>query len=324
MRKKKIKNTVSKKRKGWFNRYTLAKLKRSLAHEIGRFLLIAIGATIGGFATAFFFVPNHIAPGGLNSIGIVLNHAFGIKVGLAYIGMNIPFFTWALFLLGYRYLLRTVFAVTVFILVVDLTPVILAPYLSAFPEFDLILVSVFGGALSGFGIGLVYKFGGSLGGTDIISQLVSFTTKVSYGTAVLIFDALMIVTLTSYFVFAGGSADLTKIELALYSGIALFVTSRVIDTVQAGMTATRMVIIITNQIEPIRRAILHRIDRGVTIVEGLGGYSLEKRNMVFCAIPRSQVGRIKEIVLLIDQTAFIMVSNLSETKGKGFEKQLPK
>ncbi|MEZ4813439.1 MAG: YitT family protein, partial [Caldisericia bacterium] len=307
-----------------FNRFTLAKLKRSVASEFGRFFLIALGSVISGIAAAIFFIPNHISPGGLNSIGIILNYAFGFKVGIAYILMNIPFFTWALFLLGYRYLLRTAFAILIFMFAIDFAPILLGPYIETYTQFDLVLASVFGGAMSGLGIGIVYKNGASMGGTDIISQLVSFTTSIPYGTAVLFFDSLMILTLTSFFVFAGGVFDLARIELALYSGVALFVSSRVIDTVQAGMTATKMVIIITNQIEPVRRAILHRIDKGVTILEGMGGYSLEKRNMVFCAIPRSQIGRVKEVISAIDQNAFIMVTNLSEIKGKGFEKKLPK
>jgi len=309
---------------GWFSRGGIAKIKRSITHETFRFIMLAVGATIGGFATAFFFVPSHIAPGGLNSIGVILNHAFGFKVGLAYIAMNTPFFVWALRLLGYRYLLRVGFAITIFILAIDFTGVVLGPAMDIVTQFDLILVAIFGGILSGFGMGIVYRFGASGGGTDIISQLISFSTNIPYGTSVLILDSLLIAVLTVYFIFAGEVVDLTRIELAMYSGIALFVHSRVIDVVQSGMTATKMVIIITNQIEPIRRAILHRIDRGVTIVEGLGGYRLEKRNMIFCAIPRSQIGRLKEIVSFIDESAFIMVTSLSETKGKGFEKQLPK
>lgn len=309
---------------GWFNRFKVARIKRSIAHETFRFFMLAIGAVIGGFATAIFYVPYHIAPGGLNSIGIVLNHAIGFQVGLAYVLMNLPFFIWALTILGYRYLIRVGFVITIFILAVDFTPVILGSNMSAIPHFNLILVAVFGGALSGFGIGIVYRFGASTGGTDIISQLISFSTSIPYGTSVLILDSLMIIALTTYFVFSGDTVDLTRIELAMYSGIALFVHSRVIDTVQSGMTATKMVIIITNSVEPVRRAILHRIDRGVTIVEGLGGYSLEKRNMIFCAIPRSQISRLKEIVTYFDKSAFIMVTTLSETKGKGFEKRLPK
>jgi uncharacterized membrane-anchored protein YitT (DUF2179 family) len=320
-----IKKAGSRSRAGgWFNRYRVARIKRSITQETFRFFMLALGAIISGIATAIFYVPYHIAPGGLNTIGIVLNDAFGFQVGIAYVLMNLPFFIWSLRIIGYRYLIRVGFVITVFILAVDFTPVLLGSNMNAIPEFNLILVAVFGGALSGFGVGLVYRFGASTGGTDIISQLINFSTRIPYGTAVLVVDSFMILILTTYFIFFGEAIDLTRIELAMYSGIALFVHSRVIDTVQSGMTATKMVIIITNNVEPVRKAILHRIDRGVTIVEGLGGYSLEKRNMIFCAIPRSQISRLKEIVTYFDKSAFIMVTTLSETKGKGFEKCLPK
>ena len=202
-------------------------------------------------------------------------------------------------------------------------------YLGSLPLNDLVLASIFGGALTGVGMGIVYKNGGSLGGTDIISQLIHFSTGIPYGTVILIFDSLMILILTTYFVLfpsdaSATSPDFSQIRLALYSGISMFVLSRVIDTVQSGMTATKMVIIITNHVDPVRMAILHRIDKGVTLIDVMGGYSKEKKNMIICAVPRSQLSRLKELVMTLDPNAFIMVTNLSETKGKGFERKLPK
>jgi len=330
----KRRKSVQKKEKigkiGWFNKYHLARMKRSASREVLRFFAIAMGAIISGISTAVFFIPNHIAPGGLNSIGIVLNSAFGFSVGISYLVMNTPFFVWALFLLGYRYLIRTAFAIVIFTVTIDVTSSLLATsYIGSLPLNDLILASVFGGALSGVGIGIVYKNGGSLGGTDVISQLIHFSTGVPYGTVVLMLDSLMILVLTTYFVIfpsspGVSSPDLSQVRLALYSGISMFVLSRVIDTVQAGMTAIKMVMIITNNLDPIRMAILHRIDKGVTIVEAMGGYSMEKKNMIMCAVPRSQLSRLKELVMGLDSSAFIMVTNLSETKGKGFERKLPK
>jgi len=285
-------------------------------HEIVRYSELVIGAVIFGFGQVTFLVPAQLAPGGLNGFGIIINSATGFPVGLAYFLMNIPGFLWAFKLLGPRYLLRTGVAIAVSSATMDLCAMFIVPKLNIFPNGpDYVLASIFGGVLLGIGVGLIFRSGGSAGGTEVISQLLYWSTGYEYGKAVLVLDSVIIAIVTLYF---------RNIQLALYSIITLFIYSMVLNMVASGMTSTKLVIIITNECDKIRNVIMEKLGRGVTILDAEGGYRFDPKKMVICAVPQSQVSRIKEFVREVDQESFMMVSDLSEVVGKGFERKLPK
>lgn len=285
-------------------------------NETVRYSELVIGAIIFGFGQVAFLVPAQLAPGGLNGIGIVINNATGFPVGLAYLLMNTPGFLWALKLLGPRYLLRTGVAIAVSSATMDFCAALVVPRLNIFPNGpDYVLASIFGGVFLGIGVGLIFRSGGSAGGTEIISQLVYWSTGYEYGKAVLVFDSIIIVGVTLYF---------RNIQLALYSIIALFIYAKVLNMVASGMMATKLVMIITDRCESVRTAIMEKLGRGVTILNAEGGYQFDPKKMVVCAIPQSQIGRMKEFIKEIDPKSFVMVSDLSEVVGKGFERKLPK
>ncbi len=315
---KRTKIKVKKQRKGAAGKRPPL-LKRIAWGEIGRYSVIILGACIQGLGQSLFLIPAHLAPGGLNGIGIIINDATGgfLGVGTLYAIMNVPFFIWALKLLGPRYLARTAIAIIVSSAVIDLSTRFLFPVLAPYlPQGkDLFLASFFGGAMIGIGVGLVFRNGGSLGGTDIISQLIHWLTGFEFGKSVLILDSTVILIVTAYF---------KNIQLALYSVVALLAYAYVIDIVQSGMTATKLVMIITTKYQQVMDMILEKLGRGATILDATGGYTEQQRKMLLCAAPQSQLGRLKEFVRDIDPKSFVMVLNLSEVVGKGFERKLPK
>ena len=293
--------------------------RKTIRAEIFRYLLIILGAAISGSAQAFFLVPAKLAPGGLYGVGMILNHHFGINVGLAFALMNIPFFIWAFRVMGLKYLLRTGVAIAVSSTMVDIGTSYLLPmfekYVTKMPATsDLILYSIFGGAVLGVGVGLVFRNGSSTGGTDLISQLIYYSTGFEYGKLVMIFDATIIISVAVTF---------RDVKIAMYSIVTLIIYSQVLNMVQSGMTSTRMAMIITDAYEKVRTEVIAKMRRGVTIIDGKGGYQMNDRKILLVAVPQSEIGMIKEIVAESDPKAFVMVSELSEVVGKGFERKLP-
>jgi uncharacterized membrane-anchored protein YitT (DUF2179 family) len=269
-------------------------------------------------AQSFFLIQAKLAPGGLYGIAMILNDQIKINIGLAFFLMNVPFFIWALKVLGLKYILRTGVAIAVSSIMVDVGTKILYPLVTKYITMpnpnDLILYSIFGGALLGIGVGLVFRNVASTGGTDLISQLIYYTTGFEYGKLVMILDATIIISVALNF---------KNVNLAMYSIVTLFIYGQVLNIVQSGMTSTRMAMIITDAYDKVREAIIARMRRGVTILEAKGGYQMTEKKVLMVAVPQSEISMIKEIVTETDPKAFVMISELSEVWGKGFERKLP-
>lgn len=313
-RNNKILTKTKKTKKGAGN---AVPLKSMFWSEFGKFALVGLGALIQGTGQAMFLIPAKIAPGGLNGFGIILNSYTGFPVGVAYVLMNIPFFIWALRLLGVKYILRTGFAILISATTIDLLTrfVVMPKLFASIPHDDVFLMSFFGAVMLGIGIGIVLRYGASLGGTDIIAQLLHWSTGVEYGKAILIMDISIISIVALVF---------RDVRLALYSVFALLIFAQVVNIVQSGMTSTKMVMIITNQFEKVKEAILIRMKRGVTVLDAIGGYTMEHKKILLCAVPQTQVSLLKDIVRESDEKAFVMFTELGEVMGKGFETRLPK
>ena len=299
-------------------RVAILERRKAIRKEIGRLLLIALGASIAGLAQSFFLIQAKLAPGGLYGVGMILNDHFKINIGLAFALMNVPFFIWALRVLGLKYILRTGLAIAISSTMVDVGTKVLYPlvtrYITMPPTTDLILYSIFGGAVLGIGVGLVFRNGSSTGGTDLISQLVYYSTGFEYGKLVMIFDTTIIVSVALNF---------RNVNLAMYSIVTLIIYGQVLNVVSSGMTSTRMAMIITDAYDKVRQTVLARMRRGVTIIDAKGGYQLDERKILMVAIPQSEISTVKEIVLDADPKAFVMISELSEVWGKGFERKKP-
>lgn len=299
-------------------RTAILERRKIFRKEFVRFLLIVIGAFIAAMAQSFFLIQAKLAPGGLYGIAMILNDQIKINIGLAFFLMNVPFFIWALKVLGLKYILRTGVAIAVSSLMVDVGTKILYPLVTKYITMpnpnDLILYSIFGGAMLGIGVGLVFRNVASTGGTDLISQLIYYSTGFEYGKLVMILDATIIISVALNF---------KNVNLAMYSIVTLFIYGQVLNIVQSGMTSTRMAMIITDAYDKVREAIIARMRRGVTILEAKGGYQMTEKKVLMVAVPQSEISMIKEIVTETDPKAFVMISELSEVWGKGFERKLP-
>ncbi|HWK22185.1 MAG TPA: YitT family protein [Ureibacillus sp.] len=267
--------------------------------------MVIIGAFIFAVGLDLFLIPNHVLDGGIVGISIILTQLFGIPTGVFIFIINIPFI-----FIGYKQIGKT-FALmsTLGITILSATTLImhhLLPFTS-----DLLLATVFGGILLGIGVGLVIRYGGCLDGTEVMAILTNKKLPFSVGEIILIIN-LAIFTIAG-FVFTW--------EQAMYSVIAYFIASKIIDIVVLGMEESKSVYIISDEIEEIGQAIMARLGRGVTYLHGEGAYTGENKKVIFCVITRLEESKMKEIIRTIDTEAFLAIGNISEVKGGRFKKK---
>ncbi len=269
---------------------------------IKQILGVFVGSAIMAMGLNMFLIPNRIAAGGVSGLGVILFHLLNIPVGLTILVFNIPLFILAMKFLGIKSVFRSLSG-TIFlsVLVELLAPL---PTLTT----DLLLATIYGGIVLGIGLGLVFRSGGSTGGTALAAQLLNFFRGFSVGQGILGIDFLIIAIAGIAF----------SAELAMYALISLFVTSKVIDFVQEGLSLAKACFIISNHPREISKSILTELDRGVTLLKGQGGYTGEDKEILLCVVSQSEVTRLKRIVWDRDPHSFVIVSNVQEVLGEGF------
>lgn len=270
---------------------------------------VLVGAAMVGLAFNVFLLPNKIASGGVSGISTILSWVFGWEPSYVQWALNIPLFAaGVLFLgdqLGYlQYSLKTLVG-TIFLPFVVFLSAGLPP-----ATHDPLLGALFGGICVGAGLGIVFRGKASTGGTDLAAQIIHKYLGFPLGGCVAMIDGAIVIT----------SAFAFGIEKALYALIGMYLTAKMIDVVQMGFGSAKMAMIISNMPEMIRPKILEEIDRGMTRLKGLGGYTDDERQILLCVVSQNEITKLKRLVQHIDPDAFVIVSNANEVLGEGFKK----
>lgn len=276
-------------------------------------LSIAIGSLIFATSINVFTAPNNIAPGGLTGLATIINYASGdlLPIGITIIVLNIPIFIWAMMEGGWKFVAKTLVATLVSSLAIDLT----APFLPAY-QGDMMLTTVFGGLLSGFGLSLILIRGATTGGTDMVATMLGkHFPHLSMGRLLLVLD--LVIVLISALVYQ-------NFESPLYAAIVIFITTKVIDSVLYGVNSGtgKMMFIISPENMEIANRIMSELDRGVTELKARGCYTKQDNGVLLCAVRRQEVHRTYRIVYDVDPNAFIIVGEAGEINGEGF-RELP-
>lgn len=269
-------------------------------------LFILLGSAIFSFGIVHFNMQNNLGEGGFTGITLLFYFLWGWDPAVTNIVLNVP-----VFFIGWKFLGRSTFfytiigtvAVSVFLRVFQIYQ------FSIHLENDMTLVALFAGVFIGVGLGIIFRYGGTTGGVDIIARIVNKYVGWSMGRTMFLFDFLVIAT--SVFVIL----DLVQ---GMYTLVAVYVGARVIDFLQEGAYSARGATIISNKSDEIARNILKSMDRGVTVLDGRGSYSGEKRDVLYCVVARNEIVKLKSIVNNIDPHAFVAVTTAHDVMGEGF------
>ena len=279
------------------------------------YLFIITSSLIQAVSLRLFFIPANLASGGVSGISQLINYFTGWPIGLMVLIGNVP-----LFLLGWRYLggfkfaMRTAVAIVTYSLFTDVMMKI--PAFVSYSQIlindlqgDIFLNSLYGAIFSGVGYGMVYRARGTSGGSDILARILNNWRGISMTQSYLMVDAVVI--LSAGFVFGW--------KAALYAMITLYVSGLVAETVLEGGGTVRTAMIVTSKPDEVSNRIMEDMERGVTWLEGKGGYTGNSRPVLYCVVSRAEVATLKAIVHESGPESFLVIGVAHEAWGEGFK-----
>ena len=281
--------------------------KKKALKYITKYFVILIGAAIYAFGFQFFLFPNAIVSGGLVGIAMIINVFTSLPVGMMTFVMNVPLFIIAWRHFGLDFLISSLVGVALSALLV-----VLFALKSFVATSDPMLACIIGGVIKGAGLGMIYYVGATTGGVDIVAKFLRQRhAHIQFGTLILIMDIVII---------AAYAFVLERYESAMYSLIAMFVVSKVIDLVLYGIDNSSVCYIISEHSDELITEITSgRVHRGVTIINGAGAYSGKPEKILMCVIKRHQISEFRRLIRSIDPHSFCIVTDAKDVFGKGFE-----
>ncbi len=270
---------------------------------IFEYFMLIVGSILMALALNLFLAPNVIAPGGVTGFAVIIGETFKIPIYLTNLAINIPLFLFGAKTLGKKAAARTFFTTAVFTVILKMTPI------RAVTD-DLLLAAVFGGVITGVGLGIIFKFGGTTGGTDLAGSILNnLFPKFKTSSFMMGID--------SFVVILAGIVE-AKPEITLYSVISLYASVKIVDMILEGPSYSKGFYIITYKPEEVSQELMRELNRGVTALKGVGMYTKAEKDVLLCAVNRTEFSMVKEIVQEIDPRAFIMVTDMIEVLGEGF------
>ncbi|WP_053363604.1 YitT family protein [Bacillus sp. FJAT-27251] len=260
-----------------------------------------IGVIIGSLITAagfnLFLIPHEILSSGLSGVSMILGMLTPMDTGVANFLLNLPLLIVGYFKLGRKFILLTILAVTMISIGLYVIPVVEIAH-------EMVLSSIFGGAVAGLGIGLIFRCSGSSGGFDVIGMLIARKRDFPIGSMLTAMNGVII--LISGFLF--------NWDAALYTMASIFVTGKVVDAVFTNHVKLTLTIV-TEKGEEMRQHLLTNVYRGVTVMDGIGGFSNTKRHILMTVISRYELTEVKSLISEIDSEAFVNITETVEVMG---------
>ena len=287
------------------NKVSLLRRRKTAMDWIKKYLVLIIGSLIYSAGLEIFLVPNNIIDGGIVGISIMASYLTGIPFGVYMVVLNLPFLY-----LGYKQIGKT-FAISTIVSIIALS--IFSEFLEPVPQItqDYFLAAIFGGIIAGAGVGLVIRQGGSLDGTEITAIILDRKTSFSVGEVVMFFNLFIL----------GAAGFVFGWDKAMYSLVAYFIISKMIDVVLKGLDESYAVMIVSDEYEEIADALMHRLGRGVTYLHGQGAYTGDDKQVLYCVVTRLEVVKLKEIALEKDEAAFVTINPVHDIVGGRFKKK---
>lgn len=272
--------------------------------HVSEVIFLAAGSLLYALSINLFLEPGGIAVGGFTGISQILNQLFHTPIGIVIIILNIPMVLLCAKFFGIAFVSKTLIAIASTSVIIDT--------LSFLPSLtdDKLLNALFGGVVMGLGIGLLFQKGFTTGGSDLVAWLLKLRFRnLSTGILIFIVDGVVISSYAIIF------KDYNEI---LYSVIAVFTSTKIIDVITGMNNGAKLAYIICGNYEQVADSIISRLRRGVTLMDGVGWYTKERRRILMCVVSRTAVYALKDIVGEADPRAFIILSDASEVVGEGF------
>ena len=273
-------------------------------------IIEALGLIIGCFSMSIglnmFLGPHTIAPGGLSGLSVVISKLTGLSVSTIMLMMGIPLIICSVKILGKKDAIKTLIGMVTLSFLLEVT----SPLANISATQDTLLSAISGAILLGAGIGIVFSVDGSTGGTDLIALMVNRVfPSIPLSKCLTFIDGMVVAS--------AGIAN-RNIETGLYSAIALYIMVKMIDAIISGFDYSKAFMIITEEEEVLRDAIVNDVKRGLTIIDAKGGYTSQDKRILLVVVRKKQEVHLKKLIKRVDPKAFIIVSDVHEVLGEGF------
>ena len=272
------------------------------------FIVLTIAGIINAFGVTVFLFPVKLYDSGISGLSMLLDQVTpsGMTLSLFLLLLNIPIFVFGLRKQGISFTIYSIFTVGVYSLmsfmIMNVLPIDVS-FISPLAGSDLLLCAIFGGVISGIGSGLTIRFGGAIDGIDVLSVIFSKKIGISIGTFVMIFNTIL-------YIICG--ITIKSWILPLYSIVTYYIGSRTVDFVVEGIDKSKCAMIVTTNAGEISDALAENFDSSGTIVNAVGGYSKESKEIIYFIVNHFQINKLKKIVHSIDPAAFISLQEVSD------------
>lgn len=280
-------------------------MKKPWQKNLETVLGVLIGNALLAFTVAAFLVPHGIIMGGATGIGLTISHYLPIQLSLIILVVNACLFLLGAVTLGKKFVITTI--ASTFLYPACLTVMQAIPGITGLTD-NIMLATLYGGALLGLGVGVIVRVGSSTGGTDILALVFNKWFHVSVAVLMYIVD----------FAVLGAQAVFSDSEQIMYGILALVIETVMLNRVMLMGQSQIQLFVISEKYEEIRERMLKEQDVGVTMVHVETGFGKENKKAVLCVIHNRKLYATNEMIHAIDEKAFITISQINEVKGRGF------
>lgn len=276
-------------------------MEKKIRENVDSVLQLVVGCLIYAVSISVFYSPSHLLGGGVTGIAQILHYQFGVSISTMIVVINIPLFILALILIDRRFTIFSLIGMLLMSFSLKITAGWHIPFESPLTSI------VVGGVLNGLGLGVIYRSEASAGGTDIISKLIQKYYAGNMAYVGMIINVVVV----------GISAFIYGLDQAVLTICAMYISSQVDSYIIDGIDHRRAIDIITNKPKEVSKAIMEKMNRGVTVLSGYGAYTGEERDMLRCVITRRELAVIKRLIKSTDPEAFLTITRLTGVYGKG-------
>lgn len=280
-------------------------MKSSLKKHMNTVFGVLVGNAILAFTVAAFIVPHGVIMGGATGIGLTIAHYVPVDLSIIIFIVNGILFVLGATVLGKKFAVATI--ASTFIYPTFLSIVQKIPGIDGLTD-NLMLATLYAGALLGVGIGLIVRVGSSTGGTDIVALVLNKWFHIPVAGLLYVIDFLVL----------GVQVFFSDTEQIMYGVLMLVLETAILNKVMLLGQSQIQLFIISEEYEHIREKMLKELDAGVTMVHVETGYGQENQKGVLCIIPNRKLYSVKELVQSIDPKAFITITQINEVRGRGF------
>ena len=272
------------------------------------FLFLTIAGVINAFGVTLFLFPVKLYDSGVSGLSMLLDQVTPpiLTLSVFLLILNVPIFLFGLKKQGLSFTIYSLYAIGIYSLVSFLIMHVLpidVNFVSPLAGSDLLLCAVFGGLISGIGSGLTIRFGGAIDGVDVLSVIFAKKIGISIGSFVMVFNAVLYIVC---------GIVIQSWILPLYSIVTYFIGSKTVDFIVEGFDRSTCAMIVTNKAAEISEALSEAFNAGGTIVNALGGYSKDEKQIIYFIVNHFQINKLKTIVTDIDKNAFISLQDVAD------------